>query len=501
MKGLIPTLLCDFYKVSHREQYPEGTEVVYSTWTPRSGKHSPNIKEVTAFGFQGFVQEFLIDFFDENFFARSKEEVVGEYTRILKSCLFIQEPYTQHIEELHDLGYLPLLIKSVDEGTQVPFRVPMLTVENTDPRFFWLTNYFETLASNNLWKPATSASTAKVYREILDKFALETTGSTLGVEFQGHDFSMRGMSGLEDAARTGVGHLLSFAGTDTIPAIQYAEQYYGADVEKELVGCSVNATEHSVMCAGGKGDEFETYRRLIEDTYPTGIVSIVSDTWDLWHVLTDTIPKLKDSIMARDGGPESLDKVVIRPDSGDPADILCGLNDAAVGMISDKNHPAVKGVVELLWDTFGGTINEQGYKVLDSHIGAIYGDAITIERCTNICERLKAKGFASTNVVYGIGSYTYQFNTRDTLGFAMKSTSVTINGVEKAIFKDPATDDGTKKSAVGRVEVKRNSIGTLMVFDELDPSVDGKDLLTPLFQDGKLLKTTTLAEIKNRLNG
>lgn len=246
MKGLIPTLLCDFYKVSHREQYPRGTEVVYSTWTPRSGKHAPYIQLVVAFGFQGFVKEFLIDFFNENFFQRSKKDVVAEYVRYMKYCLFIQKPHTQHIEDLHDLGYLPLLIKAVDEGTLVPFRVPMLTVENTDPRFFWLTNYFETLASASLWKQATSASIARVYRQILDKHALATNGSTAGVEFQGHDFSMRGMSGLEDAARTGVGHLLSFVGTDTIPAIQYAEAYYGADIEKEMVGCSVNATEHSV---------------------------------------------------------------------------------------------------------------------------------------------------------------------------------------------------------------------------------------------------------------
>lgn len=499
MKGLIPTLLCDFYKVSHREQYPAGTEVVYSTWTPRSGKHAPQIKEVTAFGFQGFVKEFLIDFFNESFFSRSKEEVIKEYVRYMKNCLFIQNPHTKHVEDLHDLGYLPLLIKAVDEGTQVPFRVPMLTVENTDPRFFWLTNYFETLMSNNLWKPATSASTARVYRQILDKFALETTGSTMGVEFQGHDFSMRGMSGLEDSARTGVGHLLSFVGTDTIPAIQYAEAYYGADIEKELVGCSVNATEHSVMCAGGKDDEYETYRRLIEDTYPTGIVSIVSDTWDLWHVITDTIPKLKNSIMKRDGGPESLDKVVIRPDSGNPADILCGDPNAPIG------SPAFKGVVELLAEIFGTTMTDQGYKLLDSHIGAIYGDAITIERCTEICERLKAKGFASTNVVYGIGSYTYQYNTRDTLGFAMKSTSVTINGVQTAIFKDPATDDGTKKSAVGRVMVKDfgdSKQGHLLIVEDEKAQIthNSPDLLTPLFENGVLLKETTLSEIKARMN-
>lgn len=497
MKGLIPTLLCDFYKVSHREQYPAGTEVVYSTWTPRSGKHSPNIKQVTAFGFQGFVKEYLIDFFNDSFFARTKEEVVAEYSRYIKNCLFVQEPYTKHIEELHDLGYLPLLIKSLDEGTQVPFRVPMLTVENTDPRFFWLTNYFETLASNNLWKPATSASTARVYREVLDKFALETTGSIEGVEFQGHDFSMRGMSGLEDAARTGVGHLLSFVGTDSIPAIQYAEAYYGSDIEKELVGCSVNATEHSVMCAGGKGSEYETYRRLIEDTYPTGIISIVSDTWDLWHVITETLPKLKKSIMTRDGGPESLDKVVIRPDSGDPADILCGDPTAPV------DSPAFKGVVTLLAEIFGTTENDKGFKMLDSHIGAIYGDAITIERCTDICQRLKAKGFASTNVVYGIGSYTYQYNTRDTLGFAMKSTSVTIDGNQQAIFKDPKTDDGTKKSAVGRVVVSRDESGMLYYKDETADKgmIDRADLLTPLFEDGVLLKETTLAEIKQRMNG
>lgn len=497
MKKLIPTLLCDFYKICHYEQYPKGTEVVYSTWTARSGKHAPNIKNVVAFGFQGFVKEFLIEFFNDNFFGREKEQIVSEYSRYLKNCLFIQNPYTKHIEDLHDLGYLPLLIKSVDEGTLVPFRVPMLTIENTDSRFFWLTNYFETLMSANLWKPATSASIAKVYRDILNKYALETNGSIGGVEFQGHDFSMRGMSGLEDSARTGIGHLLSFVGTDTIPSIQYAEEYYGANIEKELVGCSVSASEHSVMCSGSKENELETYRRLIEDVYPTGIVSLVSDTWDLWNVITNILPQLKDKIMARNGGAGSLDKVVIRPDSGDPANILCGDPNAIEG------SPAYKGVVELLYDVFGGTVNAQGYKLLDSHIGAIYGDAITIERCTDICERLKAKGFASVNVVYGIGSYTYQYNTRDTLGFAMKSTSVTINGEERAIFKDPVTDDGVKKSAVGRVAVhKNNSTGALEIYDNgraADSNTHSENLLTPLFENGKLLKEITLAEIRNKL--
>lgn len=497
---LIPTLLCDFYKVGHKNQYPEGTEVVYSTWTPRSGKHSKHIKAATAFGFQGFIKEFMIEFFEENFFNRKKEDVIQEYERYLKFCLGQSNPDSKHIAELHDLGYLPIHIKAVEEGTQVPFKVPMLTIENTDSRFFWLTNYFETLMSANLWKPSTSASTAKVYRDILNKYAMETTGSIEGVEFQGHDFSMRGMSGVEDAARTGAGHLLSFVGTDTIPSIGYLEQYYGANMEKELVGCSVNATEHSVMCAGSKDGEFETYRRLIEDVYPTGIVSIVSDTWDLWHVITDTLPKLKDKILARDGGPESLDKVVIRPDSGDPVDILCG--NGIVGK-NGPVSPSQKGVVQLLWDIFGGTVNNEGYKVLHPSIGAIYGDAITPERCEEICKRLKKKGFASTNVVFGIGSFTYQYNTRDTLGFAMKATSVTVNGKQQAIFKDPITDDGTKKSAIGRVKVVEAPNGSLTVLDETSKiyrAVDLRDnLLTTVFKDGKLIKETNLQEIRNKL--
>lgn len=492
MKGLIPMLLCDFYKVSHRVQYPQGTEFVYSTWTPRSGKLLPQVNQVVAFGFQGFVKEFLIDFFNENFFNRSKQEVVNEYSRYIKHCLFVPNPDTKHIEDLHDLRYLPLHIKALDEGTLVPFRVPMLTVENTDSRFFWLTNYIETLASANLWKPATTASIAKVYKDMLTSYALETVGDSSFVMFQGHDFSMRGMSGLEDSARSGVGHLLSFVGTDTIPAIQYAETYYNANIEKELIGCSVNASEHSVMCSGGKDDELETYRRLIQDVYPTGIVSLVSDTWDLFNVVTNILPQLKDIIMTRNGGEGSIDKVVIRPDSGNPADILCGNPNAEIG------SPEHKGVVELLFEIFGGTVNDKGYKVLDSHIGTIYGDAITIDRCKEICERLKSKGFATTNVVYGIGSYTYQYLTRDSLGFAMKATSVTINGEQRAIFKDPKTDSGTKKSALGKVEVKSIN-GEIVLEDDNSEKHKSNDLLTTLFLNGKLVKETSLSEIKGRL--
>lgn len=494
------SLLCDFYKVSHRPQYPANTETVYATWTPRTSRVN-GIDTVVAFGFQGFVQEYLIDYFNQHFFSRPATVVVAEYERFMKFALGEVNPVTEHIEALHNLGYLPILIKAVPEGTSIPIRVPMLTIENTISDFFWVTNYLETLMSCALWQPSTSATMAREYRVILDSWAKKTSSAPDFVQFQGHDFSMRGMGGLDAACTSGAGHLLSFVGTDTIPAIAYLENYYGADIEKELVGCSVAATEHSVMCAGGADDEYGTYKRLIEEVYPSGIVSIVSDTWDLWGVLTSTIPKLKDSILARDG------KVVIRPDSGDPVDIICGIEQReAVGdekFAFDMRTPAQKGVIELLWETFGGTVNDKGFKELDPHIGAIYGDAITLERADQICSRLAAKGFASTNIVFGIGSYTYQYNTRDTFGFALKSTHVVIDGVEHDIFKDPVTDDGTKKSQTGRVVVFNDEAGNIVHADGYtlaqEASAAAANLMQPIFKDGVAMNVQTLSQIRARV--
>jgi nicotinamide phosphoribosyltransferase len=263
------------------------------------------------------------------------------------------------------------------------------------------------------------------------------------------------------------------------------------------------------MCAGSKDDEIGTFRRLLE-TYPKGILSVVSDTWDLWKVCTEHVVTLKEEILARDG------KLVIRPDSGDPVDILCGIDDykqdedgtmykvhLTSGMFKDRGRkispPEQKGVIELLWDVFGGTINEQGYKVLDSHIGAIYGDSITIDRANEICERLEAKGFASTNVVLGIGSFTYQYNTRDTFGFAMKATYVEVNGEGREIFKDPITDDGTKKSATGLLAVYDNYEGGLTLIDKASWETENEGKLKTIYKDGKFYNETTLTEIKNKL--
>lgn len=512
------TLLCDFYKISHREQYPKGTEYIYSTWTPRTSRIK-EIDKVVVFGIQYFLKEYLVEYFRKNFFFKPLEEIVEEYTRVLRCALGkeVREEDYSHVVELHNLGYLPLEVKALPEGTRCPIRTPILSIQNTDPKFFWLTNYIETLMSCTLWTPMTSATIASHFKKILDKWA-KKTGEVNFTPFQGHDFSMRGLSSLQSSTVSGAAHLLSFVGTDTIPAILFLEKYYNADLEKELVGTSIPATEHSVMSA--HGEELLSFKKLITETYPSGMVSIVSDTWDFWKVIEEVLPVLKEDILKRDG------KVVIRPDSGDPANILCGYNpdlfdegwvgsECVAGCVKQKEKfyrvemtnenrlgwklgkeiPPLeqKGLIECLWNIFGGKVNKKGYKELDPHIGAIYGDAITYEKVGEICERLEKKGFASTNIVFGIGSYTYQYRTRDTFGFAMKATHAKINGKDKMLFKDPKTDSGVKKSQRGKVVIHDN----LTFSDGLNS--DKGTLMRTVFKDGRLFNETSLREIKEKL--
>jgi nicotinamide phosphoribosyltransferase len=348
-----------------------------------------------------------------------------------------------------------------------------------------------------LWQPMTSATLAYEYRKLFEGWAEKTgckadiiPGVLSNIDIQGHDFSMRGMSGSGSAVLSGVGHAISFKGSDTLPVMVAMKDFYNA--EDELIVCSVPATEHSVMCAGGDGEgEFETFKRLITETYPSGIVSIVSDTWDLWKVLTEYLPRLKAEIIARDG------KIVIRPDSGDPVDIICGTVSNAK---KEGYAPVAKGVVQLLWETFGGTTNELGFKELDSHIGCIYGDAITISRADEMCKRLYEKGFASTNWVAGIGSFTYQYNTRDTFGFAMKATYVEVNDEGREIFKDPITDDGTKKSAKGLMYVQKNDFnGEYELIDQVCETKEEMGELKTLFVDGLFHDEYSLSQIRERL--
>lgn len=484
-----PLFLTDGYKTGHHQQYPKGTTLVYSNFTPRSNKYAPKgCDQLVSFGQQMVIKQ-IHEAFDKDFFSKPKDEVCGEMKRELS--MYLNTDYdVSHFEALHDLGYLPINVKVLEEGTLVPMRTPVLTIYNTHPGFYWITNYLETVISNLLWKPMTSATIAHAYRKLFTSWQ-EKTDAEKGwfVDWQAHDFSMRGLDSIDATISSGLGHLTSFSGSDSLPAIFGARKFYN---ETEFVAGSVNATEHSVMCAGSKEDEVGTFRNLME-TYPTGILSIVSDTWDLWKVCTEHIVTLKEEILARDG------KVVIRPDSGDPVHIICGYSGIHNDEYVDPTTPEGKGVIELLWDVFGGTINEQGYKVLDSHIGAIYGDSITLDRAEQIFKRLEAKGFASTNIVLGVGSFTYQFNTRDTFGFAMKATYVEVDGVGREIFKDPITDDGVKKSAKGLLRVAKNEDGEITLFDQVNWYDESKGMLKTIYLNGQFENQTTLTEIRERL--
>ena len=475
-----PMTLIDGYKLDHRRQYPADTRKVYSNWTPRSSR-VPGQDRVVFFGLQAFIDKYLVEKLNRQFFGQPCEQVCGSYLNRVNSYLGPNQIGIEHIHALHTLGYLPLEFRALAEGTLCPLRVPMLTVENTHEEFAWLVNYFETLISSVLWLPCTSATTAYRLRTLLNNAAAATGGDPQFVAWQGHDFSMRGMAGPEAACLSGAGHLLSFTGTDTIPAIEFIEHHYAG--ENGLIGASVAATEHSVMSAGGERSERDTFEHILQ-LYPSGIVSIVSDTWDLWNVLTSILPAIKHQIMARDG------KVVIRPDSGDPTLIICG--------DPDKEGPARKGVVELLWDAFGGTATATGHRQLDPHVGVIYGDAITYERAEAICQKLAAKGFASTNMVFGVGSFSYQYVTRDTYGFAMKATWADVGGTARDLFKKPVTDNGTKFSATGRLAVVHDS-GTLRVIERATPDQEAASLLTPVWRDGRFLRRSSFAEIRRTL--
>lgn len=501
-----PLFLKDFYKAEHVYQYPEGTTLIFNNFTPRKSRME-GVNHSVFFGLQYFMKKYLDEMFGHFFLTKS--HLPESYTRFMNVALGNEKDY-KHIKELHDLGYLPIAIYALPELSVVPCGVPALVMHNTLPEFYWLPNMLETILSCTLWGASTSATIAREYKKLLDEYAGKTSDMPEFVDYQAHDFSFRGMNSLESACISGMAHLQYFRGTDTIPALIHNYKYY----DKPIHFASVPATEHSVMSAGTKENEYETFERLL-DIYPTGIISVVSDTWDLWSVVNNILPRLKDRILNRSG------KLVIRPDSGDPVDIICGkeyfsfpsmeeaiewadedmeeqasndcegsfncgleeyfrefkvdnkyyrivmtaeygrhdktyyyLDESEIGQPYEIQIGAhLKGVIEILWEIFGGTINSKGFKQLDDHIGCIYGDSITLNRAREICERLQAKGFASTNITFGIGSYTYQYNTRDTLGWAMKATYCEVDGIGRAITKDPITDDGTKKSHSGILKV------------------------------------------------
>ena len=505
----------DGYKLGHHRMYPEGTQMVYSNWTPRSNRYFPEATEGSVvFGIQYFVKKYLIEEFNK-WFALPKEEALKQFAYRVGNFVDLNQVGTKHIEELYDLGYLPIEIKALPEGSICPIRVPMMTIKNTLPDFFWLTNYLETLISCTLWLPCTSATSARLYKKRLMEHARKTGfPEEVNLGFSCHDFSMRGMAGLDAAIISGMAHMTSFCGSETIPAIEAVEHYYDADVTEELVAATVPASEHSVMCAGGEDGEIETYRRLINDLYPTGIISIVSDTWDFWNVIENFLPKLKKDIMARDG------RVVIRPDSGDPVDIICGLrtnphfntrmkegkyyccyapfnDDAEYVEVSEGQY---YGAYYMLGKIFGWNTTSKDYRYPSTKVGLLYGDSITLERQKQIYLRLENAHMAACNLVLGVGSYSYQYASRDSLGFAIKATACVVNGELKEIFKHPKTDDGTKNSLKGLIAVYKGLDGKYTATDQVSIEEEKDGCLETVFEDGILKKEYSLEEIRQRID-
>lgn len=543
--SLVPFNLADFYKTGHPSMYPRETTRLVANFTPRSSKYAPVLPQlfdnkVVWAGLQGFISEYLVDLFTKEFFDKPKAQAIRKFKRRMDTALGQDAVPAERLEALHELGYLPLEIRSLPEGSRVNVKVPPVLFINTHPAFPWVSTYFETIFSCENWKPSTVATIAFEFRKLLTYFAKVTGAPEEFVDWQGHDFSMRGMSGVHDAMRCGTGHLLSFTGTDTIPAIDYAEDFYGADADKELVGGSIPATEHSVMTlrilltlqrlgrdpanaildekALRRLAEREVIRELITQDYPAGMVSIVSDSFDFWNVMTVIAKDLKEEIRARKPNALGMRKVVFRPDSGDPVGILTGYLDEelrcdesgvrhvfAGGVYQLRDEPGVSiteaeriGAVECLWNIYGGTTTDKGFKILDSAVGLIYGDSISLARARDIMLRLVAKGFASCNVVFGIGSYTYNMLSRDTFGWAMKAIYAEVGNEAVDIYKDPATDDGTKKSAKGLLRVEKEG-DDFVLYQQQTPEQFNGGALVPVFRDGKLLVRTTLAEMRERL--
>lgn len=563
----------DGYKLGHAAMYAVGTESVYSNLTPRSDRIYKRSStryyngKLVLVGCQGALIEMVENW--AKFFAMDKGIAIARFKLLCDNYLGPDVVSVDGLSKLHDLGFLPLEIKTLDEGTQVPMGIPVLTVTNTVAHAYWLVNFLETTISNLTWKTSTAATIATEYRAMMKDFAAKTGTPEEVVAFQAHDFSSRGMSGPEDAARTGFGHIaVGNLGTDSLGSVLYAQEYYGGG---NFVAASVPATEHAVATSNILRIESELTNgayhfidnehaeifskmvgnsedlRLIAEVmflyelmcrFPTGILSYVTDSFDFWAMISKGLPYLKDVILRREGNGITPGKLVIRPDSGDPVDVVCGLKILPEGTdlcdvedycasvvefegkfyrfdleygggygdswvdnlerLDEVSSEEVKGAIQVLYETFGGTETSTGHKLLNEHIGLIYGDSITTQRCLTILERLEGQGYASGNVVFGVGSYTYQCVTRDSFGFAVKATHTVVNGKPIAIFKDPKTDS-KKKSAKGLLHVYKDLDDQYILSDDVTPDVEAYGELTRRFYNGQFFNMTTIDEIRSRL--
>ncbi|MBR9961869.1 nicotinate phosphoribosyltransferase [Anaerostipes sp. Marseille-Q3525] len=485
MKQTNPMLLIDFYKAVHAEMLPKGITKSVSYFTPRMSRVK-RWNEVVMFGLQGFIKEYLVDYFNEYFFFEHRNKAIGTYKTVMDAALGEGAYGLQKIEDLYDLGYLPIEIKALPEGTLVPMHVPMFSIENTHKDFAWLPQALESLISAEMWHPMIAATVGHTYRQIVNKFyEMTCDDNTVKARALGA-FDFRGEECLQSAVKAGAGWCLSFLNTATVPTIPYLERNYNCDCTKEPVAFGSPSTEHSVACSNYAidGDEETLIKRLLTEIYPNTSFSAVLDSYDYWNVVENILPKLKNEIMNHNGC------FLVRGDSGDCVDV-------------------VTRTVFKLWEEFGGTTNSKGYKVLDPHIKAIYGDSITVQRCEQIYDILEKNGFAASNVALGVGSFSFQCIeedgvlkpfTRDTFSSCIKATYCEIDGKPYPIFKNPK-DGGFKKSQRGLCHVYTGSDGKLTFKDGYtSENLPMNNLLETVFRDGKLVKEQSLQEIRRVLN-
>ncbi len=486
---LNPMLLCDFYKTVHSDMINPEMTFSMSYYTPRMTRVK-RWDKVVNFGLQMFIKTFLIDFFNRNFFEKTEDEVAGEFERVLNAALGKGIFNTEKIRKLHRLGYLPIEIIALPEGEKVPIHVPIFGISNTHKDFAWLPQALESLISAEIWYPQITATVGATYREIVERFYAETCDDNVSAAKALGSFDFRGDSCLDAALKAAAGWCLYFANTATVPAIPYLEHMFDCDCEKEPVAYGAVSTEHFVMCSNYAvdGDEITFLRKMLTELYPNTSFSAVLDSYDYWNVIDNILPQLHDEIMAHNGC------MLMRGDSGDCVEV-------------------VTKTVFKLWEQFGGTVNSKGYKVLDPHVKAIYGDSITVQRCEQIFAILKENGFACSNVALGVGSFSMHCIeednvllpfTRDTFGCAIKACYAEVGGREFPVFKNPK-DGGFKKSQKGLCWVYRDENGEFAYKDGFVRSnIPDGNLLEPVFRDGKLLRNYTLAEIReiaNKPNG
>lgn len=479
-KRLLPTqrnplLALDVYKMGHLEQYAPGCTKVFAYLMART----PKTYSQTVFnGLQYYLMSYLSTPLTRAMgaeFLDYREEILGGRNPAV---------VVERIYKLCDLGYWPLEIRAVPEGTIMPTRNVLMTTTNTHPDFFWVGGFLESLLLK-VWDPISTASCSFVYRQMVEDAFRETVSDNLQFlkKFMVHDFGYRGCKSEEEACITGLAHLIFFNGSDTVPALPFARQYYDA-LKGEIIMTSVPASEHAVMCSYGRDEELEGFFSMLR-LYPSGIVSIVSDTYNIYRVLTEFAEKLKSTILARPEG----SKVVFRPDSGNPEYIICGDPTAPLG----SNE--WKGAIRLLDEMFGSTINGKGYKELNPKVGLIYGDGMYIERYASILRRLKEMGYAASNLVIGVGGIL-RHHSRDTLGFALKSTYVEVYGEPREIEKDPITDS-KKKSHKGLVTLRRKDNGEFETVDQCTfQDIENGFLIPVVYRNGQVLQTYALRDMR-----